>query len=155
MPALPIQKKNPSKSFPALGGCDHAGPLLQLWLSVTRLPAAIKYVCFPFEQFIELSDISGPARPQMGPVEAEMERELCGPSGEDRNFHRTWWIQERVHRWLMEESAEAHPSRRYCQNCIEFYSAGNWGNVLAIMGESVFLFGYKLYWPGLSWCCKL
>lgn len=82
-------KKNPSKSFPVLGGCDHAGPLLQLWLSVTRLPAAIKYVCFPFEQFIELPDISGPARPQMGPVEAEMERELCGPSGEGRNFHRT------------------------------------------------------------------
>lgn len=81
--------KNSPKPFPVLGGCDHAWPLLQLWLSVTRLPAAIKYVCLPFEQFIELSDISGPPRPQMGPVEAEMERELCGPSGEDRNFHRT------------------------------------------------------------------
>lgn len=72
---------NPPKALPVLGGRDHAtGPFLQLWLSVTPASVAIKYICFPFRQFIELSDISGPARPQMGPVTAEMERQISGPS---------------------------------------------------------------------------
>ena len=38
-----------------------------------------KYICYPFVQFIELSEVSGPARPQIGPVRWEMERELSGP----------------------------------------------------------------------------
>lgn len=72
---------NPPKPLPVLGGRDHATmPFLQLWLSVTPASVAIKYICFPFGQFIELSDISGPARPQMGPVTAEMEGQLSGPS---------------------------------------------------------------------------
>lgn len=38
--------------------------------------ASRKYICYPFVQFIELSEVSGPARPQIGPVRREMEREL-------------------------------------------------------------------------------
>lgn len=34
------------------------------------ISAAIKYICFPSGQFIELSAKGGPARPQMSPVEA-------------------------------------------------------------------------------------
>lgn len=58
------------------------------WVDVTIHPTFapavagvfIKYICFPFEQLIELSAISGPARPQMAAVKAEMERELSGAS---------------------------------------------------------------------------
>lgn len=52
-------------------------------LSVTHLGAmwpSNKYICYPFVQFIELSEVSRPARPQIGPVRSEMERELSGPS---------------------------------------------------------------------------
>ena len=57
--------------------------LIQARLSVTHLCAmrpSNKYICFPFVQFIELSEMSGPARPQIGPVKQEMERGLAGPS---------------------------------------------------------------------------
>lgn len=57
-------------------------PLLQVWLSVTHLRKmwpSNKYICYPFEQFIELSEVSRPARPQIGPVRWEMERERSGP----------------------------------------------------------------------------
>lgn len=57
-------------------------PLHQVQLSVTRLCAAWpsnKFICYPFVQFIELSEVSGAARPQIGPVRWEMERELYGP----------------------------------------------------------------------------
>lgn len=46
----------------------------------TCISAAVKYICFPFKQFIELSAISEPARLLMGLVKAEMERELSGAS---------------------------------------------------------------------------
>lgn len=56
--------------------------LLQVRLSVTHLFTmwpSNKYICYPFVQFIEPSELSGPARPQIGPVRWEMERELSGP----------------------------------------------------------------------------
>lgn len=38
-----------------------------------------KTFVFPFVQFIELPEVSRPARPQMWPVKPEMERKLSGP----------------------------------------------------------------------------
>lgn len=39
-----------------------------------------KYTCYPFVQFTELSEASGPARPQIGPVRWEMDSKLSGPA---------------------------------------------------------------------------
>lgn len=69
---------NPPRSFPVPAGCDHAPGLRSSWGWVFH--PSLKYICLPFRQFMELSAISGPARPQMGPVKAEMERDLSGRS---------------------------------------------------------------------------
>lgn len=120
-----------------MGTCTR--PLLQLWLSVTRISAAIKYICFPFEQFIELLAISGPARPQIGPVKVEMERELSGKSGPHR-----WGtgISTRLDGFKTRCTGGSwrKAQRLLCQNRIEFYSIGNWGNTLAITGKACFCF---------------
>lgn len=77
----------------------------------------------------------------MGPVEAEMERELSGPSrphqeragistgldGFKRRYAGGSW---RKVQWLILADGTART---------EFYSTGNWGNVSEFTGESVFL----------------
>lgn len=45
---------------------------------------------------------------------------ISSPSAGDRNFHQTWWIQEKVHSWLIENSTEAPRGRLFCQIRIEF-----------------------------------
>lgn len=107
--------------------------LLQVQLSVTHLRTmwpSNKYICYPFVQFIELSEVSGPARPQIGPVRWEMERELSGPPSLPHHCREGISIRpdrlRRWYRWLMGNSTEAQPGKSVCwQGIKSSCSTGN------------------------------
>lgn len=101
-------------------------PLLQVRLSVTHLRTmwpSNKYICCPFVQFIELSEVSGPARPQIGPVRWEMEREHSGPPSLPHHCRKGISIRpdrlRRGYRWLMGNGTGAQPGERYCWHRIK------------------------------------
>lgn len=84
-------------------------PLLQVQLSVAYLCTmwpSNKFICYPFVQFIELSGVSRPARPQIGAVRWEMERELSGPPSLPHHCRKGISIRpdrlRRGYRWLIE-----------------------------------------------------
>lgn len=95
--------------------------LLEVRLSVTHLCTmwpSNKYICYPCVQFIELSEVSEPARPQKGPVRWEMEGELSGPPSLPHHCRKGISIRpdrlRRWYRWLMGNSTEAQPGERFC-----------------------------------------
>lgn len=105
-------------------------PLLRVRLSVTHLRTMYpsnKYICYPFVQFIELSEVSGPARPQIGPVRWEMERELSGPPSLPHHCREGISIRpdrlRKGYRWLMGNSTEAN--KRYWHRIKSSCSTGN------------------------------
>lgn len=106
-------------------------PLLQVHLSFTHLCTTwpSNKVSYPFVQFIELSEVNGPTRPQIGPVRWEMERELSGPPSLPQHCIEGISIRpdrlRKGYRWLMGNTTWAQHGKRYCLHSLKL-SCSTW-----------------------------
>lgn len=93
-------------------------PLLLMHPSVTRLCTlwtSHKCICYPLVQFIELSEMSGPARPLKGPVRWKMEREALWLSISSTSLQKKEFLSELIdygseYRWFIGNGIEGKSS---------------------------------------------